>query len=64
MKDNPLLCTDNISVLIPYTQLESLLQCANNLHALQADLHRTREELDALRIMYFEVLYKIREIER
>ena len=64
MKKTDFGCVENFSVLIPYKQLEQLLLCANNLERLQQDLKRTREELCALRGMYFEALEKIAEINR
>lgn len=54
----------NYSVLIPYKDLEKILETMNNLPQIQADLARTRKELDALRIMYREALQKIAEIDR
>lgn len=55
---------ENFSVLIPYKDLEKLLNSANALENVQLRLHRTEEQLDALRRMYTEALMKIREIER
>lgn len=57
-------CVDNYSVLIPYRDLEKLLETANKLQYFQERLHRTDEQLLALRVMYTEVLEKIAEIDR
>lgn len=67
---NPLLpkkefcCVDNFSVLIPYCDLERLLETANKMQFFQDQLARTNEQLTALRIMYSEALEKIAEISR
>lgn len=57
-------CVDNYSVLIPYRDLEKLLETANKMQYFQERLHRTDEQLLALRVMYTEVLEKIAEIDR
>lgn len=67
---NPLLpkkdfcCVDTFSVLIPYRDLERLLETANKMQFFQDQLARTNEQLTALRIMYSEALEKIAEINR
>ena len=67
---NPLLpkkefcCVDNFSVLLPYRDLERLLETANKMQFFQDQLARTNEQLTALRIMYSEALEKIAEINR
>lgn len=55
---------DNFSVLIPYKDLEKLLETAYKLEQFQEALKRNDQKLDALRMMYTEALQKIREIER
>lgn len=55
---------DNFSVLIPYRDLERLLETANKMQFFQDQLTRTNEQLTALRIMYSEALEKIAEINR
>lgn len=57
-------CAENFSVLIPYRDLEKLLQTANKLTEFQDRLHRTERQLDALRVMYTEAIEKIGEIQR
>lgn len=57
-------CVGNYSVLIPYRDLEKLVEIGNNFEALQDRLSRTEEQLDAVRSMYTEALDKIGEIRR
>ena len=57
-------CVDNFSVLIPYRDLERLLETSNKMQYFQEELSRTNEQLLALRIMYTEALEKIAEINR
>ena len=57
-------CVDNFSVMIPYRELEKLLEVANKMQYFQDRLHRTEEQLLALRVMYTEALEKIAEINR
>ena len=51
-------------MLIPYRDLERLLETANKMQYFQDRLSRTDEQLMALRIMYSEALEKIAEINR
>lgn len=57
-------CVDNFSVLIPYKELEKLLETAYKIDQFQERLKRMEEKQDALRVMYTEALLKIREIEK
>jgi hypothetical protein len=57
-------CVENFSVLIPYKDLEKLLETAYKLEEFQMRLKRMEEKQDALRVMYTEALMKIREIEK
>ena len=57
-------CVENFSVLIPYKDLEKLLETAYELEEFQMRLKRMEEKQDALRVMYTEALMKIREIEK
>ena len=57
-------CAENFSVLIPYKDLERLVETSNKLQYFQTQLTRTQEQLAALRLMYTEALEKIAEIDR
>lgn len=54
----------DFSVLIPYRDLESLLQTARNLGQLVDRMSRLEEQHESLTRMYFEALEKIAEINR
>lgn len=54
----------DFSVLIPYRDLENLLQTAKNLGAIQDRMEKLEKQHDSLRSMYFEALDKIGEINR
>lgn len=54
----------NFTVLIPYQDLEKIMETINNLPQMQADMVQMHKELRALRIMYGEALQKIAEINR
>ena len=49
----------DIQVLIPYKQLEDLLQAGTELKALRADMKRYREQLGRLRGMIYEIMLKL-----
>ena len=53
---------DDVSVIIPYKQLDALLTAARDLEALRYDLRRCHEQLDALRRMQTECLDKYQEL--
>lgn len=57
-------CVDDFPILIPYKDLENLLQLARNLDSIQLRIERTEEQLEAVRSMYTEALDKIAEIRR
>ena len=55
---------DNFSVLIPYKDLEALLQCARKCDTLEKKIQRMEKQIDALRGMYTEALDRIADINR
>lgn len=55
---------ENFSVLIPYKDLEILLETANEIKIFQQRLTRLENQLLALRMMYCEALEKIAQIDR
>lgn len=57
-------CVGNYSVLIPYRDLEKLMEIANKMGSFEDHLSRTDEQLDGLRMMYREAIDKIGEINR
>lgn len=49
----------DIQVLIPYRQLEDLLQAGTELKALRVEMKRYREQLGRLRGMIYEIMLKL-----
>ena len=52
----------DFQVMIPYRDLENLLQAAKNLGVIQDRMEKLEKQCDSLRSMYFEALEKIGEI--
>lgn len=52
----------DFQVVIPYHDLENLLQIANNFGVLLDRMDDLEKQHDRLRVMYFEALEKIAEI--
>ena len=57
-------CVDNFSVLIPYRELEKLLQSATKLEQMELSIKRTEERCARMQYMYSELLEKVAEINR
>lgn len=53
---------DDIQVLIPYRQLESLLTVSRELEQLRFDVRRCNEQLDSCRMIQTEILEKYQEL--
>ena len=51
-------------IIMPYKDLENLVDAAKEINQLKQDNRRLREQLTALRIIQQECLEKIREIDR
>ena len=64
MKNKDFCCVDNFSVIIPYRELENLLQSANKIEHIEALMKRIDERNSAMQLMYSELLEKIAEINR
>lgn len=62
-KDN-FCCVGDFPVLIPYKELERLLEVARNLEGFEQRLSRTNEQLAALRLMHSELMEKVRELQK
>lgn len=60
-------CVDNFSVLIPYKDLEKLLNIAQNYEETNRELKKAMSRLDeqftALKIQFSETLEKLQELE-
>lgn len=57
-------CVHNFSVMIPYRDLEKLVEIGNNYEQLLERFSRMEKQMDSLRSMYTEALDKIGEIRR
>ena len=57
-------CVGDFPVLIPYRDLEKVVEVANNMDRYQRELHRTSQQLAALRTQYTELLEKVRKMEQ
>lgn len=64
MKNKDYCCVDNFSVIIPYRELEKLLQSANKIEHIESLIDRIDERNSALQLMYSELLEKVAEIDR
>ncbi|MBQ7129884.1 MAG: hypothetical protein IJO21_02430 [Oscillospiraceae bacterium] len=57
-------CVDDFPVLIPYRDLEKIVEVAKNMERYEKCLSRTNEQLAALRHQYSELLEKVREMDK
>lgn len=64
MKEKSFCSVDNFSVMIPYRDLQKLMEAAYNCDALQKKLDDYGRQLTSLRLMYSEALAKIAEISK
>lgn len=55
---------NNISVIIPYRDLENLLNSAQKIEEMEKRYKRMDERYAAMRLMYLELLEKVAEIDR
>lgn len=62
MKDQTFCCVGNWGVLIPYQDLEKMVDSLKNAQELQKQYEQTQKELTALRGLWMETLEKIAEI--
>lgn len=64
MKKKDFCCVDDFSVIIPYRELEKLLECANKIDHIEQLAARVNEQCTAMRNLYSEILEKVSEIDR
>lgn len=64
MSDHDFCCVGDFPVLIPYKDLEKVVDVAKNLERYEKGLSRANKQLTALRSQYLELLEKVREMER
>lgn len=54
----------NLSVVIPYRDLERLLKLARNMDSFEASLSQMDRKMTGLHGLYADLLEKVREIEK
>ena len=64
MKKQDFCCVDDFSVIIPYRELEKILQSANKIEHIERLSQRTDERCARMQMMYSELLEKVSEINR
>lgn len=55
-------CVDNYSVLIPYSDLEKMVNLAKKVEIIEEQYSRLQDQYAAIRGMFSECLEKIKEI--
>lgn len=55
---------DQLSVIIPYRELEKLLNATNQIEEIEKRYKRIEERLAATQYLYLEILEKVNEIDR
>ena len=55
---------DQLSVIIPYRELEKLLNATNQIDEIEKRYKRIEERLAATQNLYLEILEKVNEIDR
>lgn len=56
--------SDEISVIIPYRELEKMLNATNQIDEIEKRYKRIEERLAAMQNLYLEILEKVVEIDR
>ena len=64
MKNKDFCCVENFSVLIPYKDLEILMESANKIAHIEELVKRTTLQCSAMHNLYCEILEKVDEINR
>lgn len=62
MDDEKFCCVENYSVLIPYKDLEKMVEIAKKVEQIELQYDRLQEQYAAIRGMFSECLEKINEI--
>lgn len=64
MSDRDFCCVGNFPVLIPYKDLEKVVEVAKNLERYERGLSQANKQLAALRSQYLELMEKVREMDK
>ena len=62
MKKKEFCCAENISVIIPYSELERLLRCANKLEEFERNIRHLEQRYAAMGLLYSEILERVAEL--
>lgn len=55
-------CVENYSVIIPYKDLEMMVEMSKELEEIKEQYARLQEQYAAIRLMFSECLQKIKEV--
>lgn len=64
MNKNDFCCVENFSVIIPYRELEKMLESSNKIAHIESLVARMDERNATMQLLYSEMLEKIDEINR
>lgn len=64
MRKKNICCVDDISVIIPYRELEKMLQSSNKIEQIESLVKHMDERCAAMQLLYSEILDKVAEIYR
>lgn len=64
MNDHDFCCVGNFPVLIPYKDLEKVVEVSKNLERYERGLSQANKQLAALRSQYVELMEKVREMDK
>lgn len=64
MSDHNFCCVGNFPVLIPYKDLEKVVEVAKNLERYERSLSQANKQLAALRSQYLELMEKVQEMDK
>ena len=64
MKNDNFCAPQNISVLIPYKDLEKLIEFANKYEQMERLVKRMDERCARMQLLYSEILEKVAEMDR
>ena len=62
MKKKDFCGAENISVIIPYAELDRLLQCANKLEEFEHHIRHLEQRYSAMGLLYSEILERVAEL--
>ena len=62
MKKKNFCGAENISVIIPYAELDRLMKCANKLEEFERQLRLLEQRYAAMGLLYGEILERVAEL--